>query len=268
MHTTTSPRIAFDDVGDGPMTLLYLPGWCANRTAFRDLLPIAARQHRAIALDWRGHGGSEPTTHDFGTAALVDDALAVITRSGAEVVVPVALAHSGWVAIELRRRLGPARVPGIVWLEWMPLGAPAPFLDVLAGLQDTHRWRDVRAQLFSMWTTGVDIPALDHHIDEMARYDETMWARAGREIATNFATEHSPTIAVESFDEPCPTLHLYAQPADTETLTAQEAYAAAHPWFSVERLPAASHFPMFEIPEHLQQRVSEFAHRLQPAHAH
>ena len=37
------------------------------------------------------------------------DALAVIADSGAQSVVPVALAHAGWVGIELRRRLGHAR---------------------------------------------------------------------------------------------------------------------------------------------------------------
>ena len=37
---------------------------------------------------------------------MVADALAVIEAAGIEQVVPVAASHSGWVAIELRRRLG------------------------------------------------------------------------------------------------------------------------------------------------------------------
>lgn len=111
MHTSTAVRIAFDDVGDGEPALVFLPGWCANRTAFRGLLEPAGRHRRALALDWRGHGGSERLASDYTTGDLVDDAIAVIEASGTETVVPVGLSHGGWVAVELRRRLGAARRP-------------------------------------------------------------------------------------------------------------------------------------------------------------
>jgi pimeloyl-ACP methyl ester carboxylesterase len=48
MQTSTSVRISFDDIGDGDPTLLFLPGWCANRTVYRGLLPLAARHRRAL----------------------------------------------------------------------------------------------------------------------------------------------------------------------------------------------------------------------------
>jgi hypothetical protein len=38
---------------------------------------------------------------DFGLPDLVEDALAVVVASGAPTVVPVAVSHAGWVAIEL-----------------------------------------------------------------------------------------------------------------------------------------------------------------------
>jgi pimeloyl-ACP methyl ester carboxylesterase len=81
MRTSTSPRIAFDDVGDGEPALLFLPGWCANRTVFRDLLAPAARHRRAVALDWRGHGASEHPNDDYDTQDLVHDALQVIDQA-------------------------------------------------------------------------------------------------------------------------------------------------------------------------------------------
>ena len=267
MYTDTTPKIAFDDLGEGDVTLLHLSGWCANRTVFRPLLPLAAASHRAIALDWRGHGASATPEGDFGEAELVADAISVIEFAGAERVVPVALAHSGWVAIELRRRLGPERVPGIVLLDWMPLGAPAPFFGALEGLQDEQRWKETRAGLFSMWTTGLDLPALDAHIAEMGEYGEDMWSRAGREIARSFAAYGTPVAALDALAPRCPTLHVYAQPADEAFLRAQREYAAGHPWFRVSQLDARSHFPMFEVPEQLQLAVDEFVATL-PAPRH
>ena len=175
---------------------------------------------------------------------------------------PVALSHAGWVAVELRRRLGAERVPGIVLLDWMVLGTPPGFDGALAGLQDDDAWPDVRAALFGMWTEGVDEPAVHHYVASMGEYGAAYWQRAGREIAAGFATNGAPLAALDDLAEPCPTLHLYAQPAADEVLAAQQAFAAAHPWFEVHRLDARSHFPMFEVPDEMAARIEEFACRL------
>jgi pimeloyl-ACP methyl ester carboxylesterase len=256
--TSSSMRIAFDDAGEGDPALLFLPGWCGGRSVFGDLLPLAARNRRVVALDWRGHGESEHPEGDFETDDLVDDALSVIHQAGVAQVVPVGLSHAGWVAIELRRRLGPSRVPGIVLLDWMVLGPPPPFLGALAGLQERESWREVRAALFEMWTTGVHIPALDRYIEEMATYGFESWRRAGREIAARFGAEESPVRSLERLELACPTLHVYAQPRDDDFLAAQQAYSAANSWFRVHRLSANSHFPMLEVPTELIAAVEAF----------
>lgn len=259
MHTSTAVRIAFDDVGDGEPTLFFLPGWCANRTAFRGLLEPVGRHRRALALDWRGHGGSERLASDYTTYDLVDDAVAVIEASGTGAVVPVGLSHGGWVAVELRRRLGAERVPALVFLDWTFTGPPPPLLDALCGLQDPDRWEAVRADLFRSWVTDLDLPALYAHIGEMAEYGFDTWARAAREIGARFAAEGSPAAALERLDPPCPTLHVYAQPRDEDVLGSQEAFSRAHPWFRVHRLEARTHFPMFELPDELAGVIEDFA---------
>jgi hypothetical protein len=165
------------------------------------------------------------------------------------------LAHAGWVAIEIRRRLGPDRVPAIVLLDWMVLGAPPPFRAALDGLQDERTWADVRAGLFAMWTDGIAIPALTDYVASMGRYPYDMWARAGREIAASIAAEGAPVTALERLDPPPRTLHLYAQPSDPGLLAAQQAYAADHPWFAVRQLAARSHFPMFEVLDELTDEI-------------
>jgi pimeloyl-ACP methyl ester carboxylesterase len=119
---------AYDDKGDGDTTFLFVPGWCGPRTYFGPLADRLSTEHRTLAMDWRGHGDSQPAAGDFGVAELVDDAMSVIDASGARTVIPVAAAHAGGVAIDLRRRLGAERIAGVVFLDWMVLGAPAPFL--------------------------------------------------------------------------------------------------------------------------------------------
>lgn len=98
-------RISYDDSGRGEPALLFMPGWCGSRAVFEQLASRCSTHRRTLGLDWRGHGQSGSSQDDFGSDGLVEDALAVIEASGAERIVPAALAHAGWVAIELRRRL-------------------------------------------------------------------------------------------------------------------------------------------------------------------
>lgn len=250
-------RISYDDLGTGEPALLMMPGWCANRTTmFSQLAARCSKHRRTIALDWRGHGLSETPESDFGANDLVEDALAVIEASGARQIVPVATAHAGWIAIELRRRLA-ERIPKIVLLEWIVFEAPPPFMAALEALQVPKRWEQAREQLFAMWLTGVDNPEVIRLVREMGTQGFEMWARAGREISTAYNQQGAPLRALASLENPIPVLHLYAQDPPGY-LAAQEAFAAEHPWFSVRKVSAHSHFPMTEVPDVVAAEIERF----------
>jgi pimeloyl-ACP methyl ester carboxylesterase len=254
----TTSGVAYDDSGHGEPALLFLPGWCVDRSAFADLFGICSSRHRSISLDWHGHGESAPAGGDFGQDALVDDALAVIAHSGVRRIVPVALSHAGWVAIELRRRLG-ARVPSMILVDWIVADPPPSFLAALDGLQDAQQWLETRSHLFSMWQNGVDNPRVSqviHHT--MAAYPFDMWSRAGREIKAAYHTYGSPLAQLQALDPPRPAMHLYAQPDDPQLLRMQQAFAARHPWFSVKKITATSHFPMLEVPGVMAELIEQF----------
>lgn len=261
MDKRTSTGIAYDDRSGQEPALLFLPGWCGPRTLFDPLATRLDGQVRTMAVDWRGHGQSAPADRDFGTGDLVEDALAVIDQSGADVVVPVAVAHAGWVAIELRRRLGHRRIPRLVFLDWMVLGPPPPFLHALDAMMTPGATRAVVDQITGMWTGGLGIPELDAYVASMAATPDDMWARAAREIAAGFQTAGTPLDAVAALDPPPPTLHLYAQPSEEAHFDAQRAFAADHAWFEVVRLDAASHFPMFEAPDMIAGLLRDFVAR-------
>jgi pimeloyl-ACP methyl ester carboxylesterase len=255
LQTAASP---YDDLGIGDPALLMLPGWCGDRSVFTTTATQLAAERRVVVADLRGHGGLAHQTDDFDTARQVDDLVAIIDDLALESVVPVALSHAGWMAIELRRRLGAQRVPGIVLVDWMVLGTPPGFTDALAGLQDPTAWRHVRGALFDMWTSGVGARSVHDYVASMGEYGFGHWSRAGREIAGAFAREGTPLDALGRLAEPCPTLHLYAQPADAGYLAAQQEAAARIGWFSVARLDACSHFPMLEVPGAVAGHVREF----------
>ncbi len=252
-------RISYDDFGRGGPALMFLPGWCASRAAFRELARLCAVRHRVIALDWPGHGESETPAGDFGANLLVESAQAVIEASGAPQVVPVAMSHAGWVAIELQRRLKD-RISKLVLLDWLVLEASAPFLEALRGMQSPERWRETVDQLFMGWLHGVTNTELVRFVrGVMGAYGYAMWSRAAREIIAAYGRAGSPLQALAGLKPPVSVLHLYAQPDDARYFGAQHSFAAEHPWFQVRKLAARSHFPMFEVPEEMAAAIGEFA---------
>lgn len=249
-------RIEFDQSGNGEPALLCMPGWCDNRTVFDAL--VNKLGGTVLSLDWRGHGGSEKPSADFGLEEQVIDALAVIEASKAERIVTVTMAHAGWVALELRRRLS-ERIAGLVLIEWIVLEPPPPFLGALGKMQVKSTYAESRDALFAMWTQEANQAARDHVYREMAGYGFEMWSRASRHIAAAYGREGSPLTALSRLSPQPAVLHLYAQPDDPGYLSVQRQFAAANPWFQVQKLDARSHFPMYEVPDAMAEAITRFA---------
>lgn len=252
-------RIDYDDLGRGEPALLMLTGWCSSRERWADVAGLAARRRRVLSLDWRGHGSSDPAPGDFGVAELVDDALAVVQASGVGSFVPCAASHSGWVALELHRRLG-ERAPKLVHADWMITVPSTRYMDVIGRL-DSDDWADARDTLFAIWAAGVDTPEIRSVLGVMAEHGESMWRRSGREIARSYARHRSPLRAYESLDSAPPVLHLYGQPTDPEYLALQQRFADEHEWFSVVKLDGTTHFAMIERPQQVADAIEAFVSR-------
>ncbi len=251
-------RIRYDDRGEGAPVLLFLPGWCVSRKVFADLPRLAAARRRVLALDWRGHGDSQAAPAPFGAEELVEDAIAVIEASGARSVVPVALSHAGWIAIELCRRLGD-RIAKLVLIDWLVQEAPPPFLRVLEASQSPDHWSTARDLLFSIWLRGVDDDELRCFIpSDMGAYGFDIWACAGREIEAAYRRWGSPLAALAGLEAKLPVLHLYSQPHEPGYLGAQQSFAGCHSWYSAIKLDARSHFPMFEVPQEMSAEIERF----------
>ncbi|WP_164012930.1 alpha/beta fold hydrolase [Pyxidicoccus trucidator] len=258
VNSSGGARIRYDDVGRGGPALLFIPGWCTTRAAFRPLLPRCAARRRVLSVDLRGHGESEGGGTDFDSATVLEDLLTVVEASGAQQVVPVAMSHAGWWALELRRELGAERVPRLVVMDWIISEPPLAFTEALRGLM-SERWAEAREGLFRMWLEGVEDENLIRFFrEEMASFGEEMWARAAREIASAYAREGSPLRALFGLRPPTPTLHLYAQPESHDYLANQVAFSVNNPWFHVMKLPAISHVPMMEVPDLVAAGIEAF----------
>jgi pimeloyl-ACP methyl ester carboxylesterase len=252
--------VAYDDLGSGEPALLLLTGWCSNRDRWAPVVQILSRQRRVVSFEWRGHGASAPAPSDFGVDEMLADALAVVEASGVDTFVPCAASHSGWVAIELYRRM-PERVPMLVHADWMVLEPPGPYMDVIRMLESNETWPAARDKLFEIWQADVESPEVREALDAMNVHDEDMWMRSGRVIEGSYVDHGSPLRYLSELDSPPPVLHIYGQPRSQEYLAAQQAFAAEHDWFHVEQINAHSHFSMIETPDEVAGAIQRFVER-------
>jgi pimeloyl-ACP methyl ester carboxylesterase len=250
-------RIGYDDLGAGEPALLLLTGWCSSKERWQRVADLCSRNRRVLSMEWRGHGASDPAPADFGLEEMVADALAVADTAGAETFVPCAASHSGFVAIELRRRF-PERVPKLVHVDWYVVPPPSPYRAVLEQLTSPEGWPAARDRLFGLWKAGVERPEIDEALAVMNRQGAEMWMRSGREIIAGYERVGSPAEAWASLDPPAPVLHVYGQPEDPAYLSRQRELAEQNAWFSVRKLSGRSHFAMIETPEEVAAAIEQF----------
>lgn len=256
--TSDGVRIAYDDLGGGEgLPLLLTTGWCSSRARWSAVAERCAESRRVLSTEWRGHGDSDPAPADFGLEEMIEDVLAVANDAGVDRFVPCAASHSGFVAIELRRRF-PERVPMLVHADWYVIPPPPPYRAVLEQLTSEEGWPVARDRLFEIWKAGVASPEVDAALDVMRRHGADMWMRSGREIALGYDRVGSPADTWARLEPPVPVLHVYGQPQDPAFLAAQEEPAASHDWFTVRKLPGLTHFAMIETPAEVAAEIEAF----------
>jgi pimeloyl-ACP methyl ester carboxylesterase len=97
-------RLYYERAGGGEPELLFLAGWCCDRTAFQPQFDYFARKHAVTALDWRGVGQSDSPGDGYAIPELADDVAAFCAAVGIEK--PIVVGHSlgGMIAVELGGR--------------------------------------------------------------------------------------------------------------------------------------------------------------------
>ena len=105
--------------------VIFLHGITGHARTWDDEARLLAGRYRAIALDQRGHGDTDPAPDgDYSDAALLDDLAAVVNGLGLARVSLIALSLGGRVAINFAGR-HPGRVERLVVVDIGPDIAPA-----------------------------------------------------------------------------------------------------------------------------------------------
>ncbi|QKG24399.1 alpha/beta fold hydrolase [Actinomadura verrucosospora] len=251
--------ITYQDLGprDAPAVVL-MSGWCHDHRLFDRLVPHLAGDLRVLCIDWRGHGEDRTPVADFGYREQASDTIAVLDELGVGRFLPLSHSHGGWANLEIAERVGAARAPRLIVVDWL-MTPPAPeFAAGLAAIQDPATWIEGRQGLYDVWLNGQDHERVKRHLDEeMSGFDFEMWARSCRVIAEAYAEFGSPLDRMVGLTERRPVTHLFSQPTDPAYEQAQIDFRAGHPWFGYRTLGGPTHFPTLDVPDKVAAEIRD-----------
>jgi pimeloyl-ACP methyl ester carboxylesterase len=148
-------RLVYETAGAGEPPIVFVHGWCCDRSYFAPQLAHFAAQHAVAALDLRGHGESGrsgPAADGYRIESLAGDVLAVAAAAGLHR--PVVAGHSLGALAGLACAARPGAIRALLMIDPAPItndAARAFFLDSVAAVaadQDGSWRRSFAAGMF------------------------------------------------------------------------------------------------------------------------
>ncbi|MCL5670776.1 MAG: alpha/beta hydrolase, partial [Acidobacteria bacterium] len=109
-------QIRYEVRGKGEPTLIFVHGWCCDRSYWREQLPYFAKRHRVVAIDLAGHGESGLNRIAWTMDAFADDVAAVAAKLSLKQVVLIGHSMGGTVILKAAPKM-PGQVLGLVTVD-------------------------------------------------------------------------------------------------------------------------------------------------------
>lgn len=111
-----SERIAYDVVGKGKTTLIFIHGWSCDGRYWQRQIPVFAKEYQVITVDLAGHGHSSFDRSNFSMLSFANDVKAIIDKEHIDRAILIGHSMGAGVIAEAAR-LMPEKVVGIVAVD-------------------------------------------------------------------------------------------------------------------------------------------------------
>ena len=242
--------LSYEEAGQGSPPLVFVHGLACHRGFWPEQVKHFSGQHRVVAVDLRGHGGSDAPEQRYTIQALADDVRWMCTQLGVQR--PVVVGHSlgGLVALEVAAaQPGQVRAVAMVDSVLLPSGDRAGFVrELVTALRSAEGHRALREYYTTFF--GPD--------DDRARM---AWILGEVEGTPTHVTSSILEESITSWDDAealarCQVPLLYL---DASTPNADLARAATlRPQLVVGRTIGSGHFSPCEVPQQINAMLARF----------
>ncbi|MCL5005039.1 MAG: alpha/beta hydrolase [Acidobacteria bacterium] len=255
-------QIRYELRGEGEPTLIFVHGWCCDRSYWREQLPYFAKKHRVVAIDLGGHGESGLNRKAWTMDAFANDVTAVARTLSLQQVVMIGHSMGGSVIVKAAPRM-PGQVIGLVTV------------DQFYNLEEKHTQEEMDKfiapfrvnfhEAVSNWVRTIFTPKSDPELVEWIVADMSasppevgLGAATGAdgEIAFAFNVDNCLTRALQKVQPPLVFINSDLQP------TPEEVNKRYPPYSHAKIVQGVGHFVMLEAPavfnELLESAIGEF----------
>ncbi|HKT11542.1 MAG TPA: alpha/beta hydrolase [Terriglobia bacterium] len=255
-------QIRYESMGQGEPTLIFVHGWCCDRTYWREQLPYFAKGHRAVAIDLAGHGESGLSRKAWTMDAFGEDVAAVAAKLNLKQVVLIGHSMGGTVILKAAPKIR-CHVIGLV------------AVDQFFNLGETHTQREMDEfiapfrvnfpEAVSNWVRTIFTPKSDPKLVEwvvahMSSRPPEVGLGAATEVDGELAfwgnIDNCLARAFQKIEAPIVFINSDSQP------TAEEINQRYPPYSNTKVVPGVGHFVMLEAPSvfnrFLESSIEEF----------
>jgi pimeloyl-ACP methyl ester carboxylesterase len=252
------PRLSYVDQGppDAP-ALILLHGFTDSWFSFSRVLPLLSTRYRVVAIDQRGHGGSE---FPDGPCTLDDMARDIVRLMSALEIARGTIAGHCMGSFVARRlaALAPGRVTSLILLGAGVTPATPPVTELAAEVMTlTDPVDPAFARAFQTSTVHAPVPEafIERVIADSARVPARVW----KDVLAALLAYTPPDSPIRSR-----TLVVGGDRDSVFSPAEQEAVAASIPGAAFTLLPDIGHSPHWEHPIQFALEVLEFLGRAAP----
>jgi pimeloyl-ACP methyl ester carboxylesterase len=109
-------NIAYTDNGKGDTTLLFVHGWCINKSYWTNQVTWFSKKYRVVTIDLPGFGHSGKNRKDWSTEAYGRDVDSVMAQLNLKNVILIGHSMAGYIVLQAAVN-APSRVIGLVGVD-------------------------------------------------------------------------------------------------------------------------------------------------------
>jgi pimeloyl-ACP methyl ester carboxylesterase len=242
--------IAYEVRGEGEPTLVFVHGWCCDRSYWKEQLPHFVEKYKVVAIDLAGHGESGLERDDFTMAAFGEDVASVVEKLSLRYVILIGHSMGDKVILEAARRI-PKHVIGLVGADTFNDDTKIEQVNELLVQLRGNFHEITRSFVRSMFPPTADSGLVEKVVADTSSAPSEIGLSAVEEYY-----KHDLTLALKDLDFPIRTINSDMNPTELDVI---HRYA---PSFKVMWMSGVGHFVMMEDPETfnrlLEETIQEF----------